>query len=62
MSLIALLSSMQDLKGRLPNAIFDGSSMNFWQNIPRPIIGLSPMDGVTDLSFALLPRSMAAPM
>ena len=25
--------------------------MNFWQNIPRPIIGLSPMDGVTDASF-----------
>jgi tRNA-dihydrouridine synthase len=24
---------------------------NFWQNIPRPIIGLSPMDGVTDASF-----------
>jgi tRNA-dihydrouridine synthase len=25
--------------------------MNFWRNIPRPIIGLSPMDGVTDASF-----------
>jgi len=24
---------------------------NFWQEIPRPIIGLSPMDGVTDASF-----------
>src|SRR5207244_9247591 len=25
--------------------------MNFWQTIPKPIIGLSPMDGVTDASF-----------
>lgn len=25
--------------------------MNFWPILPRPIIGLSPMDGVTDASF-----------
>jgi tRNA-dihydrouridine synthase len=25
--------------------------MNFWQQLPRPIIGLSPMDGVTDATF-----------
>lgn len=25
--------------------------MNFWRTLPRPIIGLSPMDGVTDASF-----------
>src|SRR5258706_2580947 len=25
--------------------------MNFWHKIPKPIIGLSPMDGVTDASF-----------
>ncbi|MBD0315136.1 MAG: tRNA-dihydrouridine synthase [Nitrospiraceae bacterium] len=25
--------------------------MNFWPLLPRPIIGLSPMDGVTDASF-----------
>ena len=25
--------------------------MNFWHDIPKPIIGLSPMDGVTDASF-----------
>lgn len=24
---------------------------NFWQNLPRPIVGLSPMDGVTDAPF-----------
>ena len=30
--------------------------MNFWSTLPRPIIGLSPMDGVTDASF----RSMIA--
>ena len=25
--------------------------MNFWHDIPKPIVGLSPMDGVTDASF-----------
>lgn len=25
--------------------------MNFWSTLPRPIIGLSPMDGITDASF-----------
>jgi nifR3 family TIM-barrel protein len=25
--------------------------MNFWHNIPKPVIGLSPMDGITDASF-----------
>lgn len=25
--------------------------MNFWHEIPKPIIGLSPMDGITDASF-----------
>ncbi len=25
--------------------------MNFWPALPRPVIGLSPMDGVTDASF-----------
>lgn len=28
--------------------------MSFWQEIPRPIIGLSPMDGVTDASFRFI--------
>jgi nifR3 family TIM-barrel protein len=27
------------------------NEMNFWLGIPKPIIGLSPMDGVTDFSF-----------
>ena len=25
-------------------------TMNFWQQLPQPIIGLSPMDGVTDFA------------
>jgi nifR3 family TIM-barrel protein len=25
--------------------------MNFWDRLPRPILGLSPMDGVTDAAF-----------
>lgn len=28
--------------------------MNFWLNIDKPIIGLSPMDGVTDASFRFI--------
>jgi nifR3 family TIM-barrel protein len=28
--------------------------MNFWQSIDKPIIGLSPMDGVTDASFRFI--------
>ena len=28
--------------------------MNFWQALPQPIIGLSPMDGVTDAAFRLI--------
>ena len=36
--------------------------MNFWQKIDKPIIGLSPMDGVTDASFVLSRPSTAARM
>jgi len=35
--------------------------MNFWQNIPRPIIGLSPMDGVTDASFRFVTAKHGRP-
>ena len=35
--------------------------MNFWQNIPRPIIGLSPMDGVTDPSFRFVTAKHGRP-
>ena len=28
--------------------------MNFWRSIPAPVIGLAPMDGVTDASFRLV--------
>jgi tRNA-dihydrouridine synthase len=34
---------------------------NFWQNIPRPIIGLSPMDGVTDASFRYITAKHGGP-
>jgi tRNA-dihydrouridine synthase len=35
--------------------------MNFWQVIPRPIIGLSPMDGVTDASFRFITAKHGRP-
>jgi tRNA-dihydrouridine synthase len=35
--------------------------MNFWQNISRPIIGLSPMDGVTDASFRFVTAKHGRP-
>ncbi|MBM4262736.1 MAG: tRNA-dihydrouridine synthase [Deltaproteobacteria bacterium] len=34
---------------------------NFWQQIPRPIIGLSPMDGVTDASFRYITAKHGKP-
>lgn len=35
--------------------------MNFWRNIPRPIIGLAPMDGVTDASFRFIAAKHGRP-
>ena len=35
--------------------------MNFWQKIGKPIIGLSPMDGVTDASFRFITAKHGSP-
>lgn len=35
--------------------------MNFWQKIEKPIIGLSPMDGVTDASFRFITAKYGGP-
>lgn len=35
--------------------------MGLWADLPRPIIGLSPMDGVTDAAFRLVVSSHAPP-
>ena len=35
--------------------------MNFWQNIHTPIIGLSPMDGITDASFRFITAKHGGP-
>jgi nifR3 family TIM-barrel protein len=35
--------------------------MNFWHNIPKPIIGLSPMDGITDASFRYITAKHGGP-
>jgi nifR3 family TIM-barrel protein len=35
--------------------------MNFWQKISKPIIGLSPMDGVTDASFRFITAKHGGP-
>ncbi|MSP39483.1 MAG: tRNA-dihydrouridine synthase [Deltaproteobacteria bacterium] len=35
--------------------------MNFWHTIPKPIIGLSPMDGVTDASFRWIAAKHGGP-
>mgnify|MGYP003577217547 CR=1 FL=1 len=35
--------------------------MNFWRDIPGPIIGLSPMDGVTDASFRYITAKYGRP-
>ncbi|HEY7320271.1 MAG TPA: tRNA-dihydrouridine synthase [Candidatus Binatia bacterium] len=36
-------------------------AMNFWQTITKPIIGLSPMDGVTDASFRFITAKYGRP-
>jgi tRNA-dihydrouridine synthase len=35
--------------------------MNFWQKIDKPIVGLSPMDGVTDASFRFITAKHGGP-
>lgn len=35
--------------------------MNFWQRIDKPIIGLSPMDGITDASFRFVTAKHGGP-
>jgi tRNA-dihydrouridine synthase len=35
--------------------------MNFWEKIERPIIGLAPMDGVTDASFRFITAKHGGP-
>jgi len=35
--------------------------MNFWRHIAKPIIGLSPMDGVTDASFRFITAKYGPP-
>ena len=35
--------------------------MNFWQHIAKPIVGLSPMDGVTDASFRFITAKHGTP-
>ena len=35
--------------------------MNFWQTIPKPIIGLAPMDSVTDASFRFITAKHGRP-
>ena len=35
--------------------------MSFWQHLPRPIIGLAPMDGVTDIAFRHIIATGACP-
>ncbi|MPZ76061.1 MAG: hypothetical protein GEU77_06015 [Deltaproteobacteria bacterium] len=39
----------------------DSQAMNFWHYIDRPIIGLSPMDGVSDASFRYITAKHGGP-
>ncbi len=38
------------------------TTTTFWQTLPRPILGLSPMDGVTDHPFRHLQKKYGQPM
>lgn len=35
--------------------------MNFWKALPRPVLGLSPMDGVTDATFRRMVARLGKP-
>ncbi len=35
--------------------------MNFWQHLPKPIVALAPMDGVTDLPFRIIQAKYSDP-
>ena len=37
------------------------SCMHFWRHLPKPIIGLSPMDGVTDAAFRYITATYGKP-
>ena len=43
------------------NGRVERSLVSFWREIPRPIIGLSPMDGITDASFRFITAARGAP-
>jgi tRNA-dihydrouridine synthase len=36
-------------------------AMGFWRDLPRPVIGLAPMDGVTDAAFRLVVATQGRP-
>ena len=40
---------------------YSATDMNFWRDIAKPIIGLAPMDGVTDASFRYITAKHGAP-
>ena len=48
-------------EGVLGRGTLTDGSMNFWQKIDKPIIGLSPMDGVTDASFRFITAKHGGP-
>ena len=35
--------------------------MSFWATLPQPILGLAPMDGVTDAAFRRVVASQGRP-
>lgn len=39
----------------------NNTTANFWQTLEKPIIGLSPMDGVTDFSFRFIQKKYGNP-
>ena len=48
-------------EGVLGRGTLTDGNMNFWQKIDKPIIGLSPMDGVTDASFRFITAKHGGP-
>ena len=47
--------------GQSPRATGGAAEESFWSKVPQPVIGLSPMDGVTDAAFRRIVVRYGAP-
>ena len=52
----------QEIPVELNPVEVNNESVRMWHNLPRPIIGLAPMDGVSDQPFRYIQKKYGNPM